>query len=64
MKRPSPRSKGLRGLLKGLDADLEECEAILVEARKSLVKAMDQESHQKMVENLDHICSHQGRGAT
>jgi AbrB family looped-hinge helix DNA binding protein len=41
MKRPSPRSKGLRGLLKGLDVDLEECEAILVEARKSLAKAID-----------------------
>jgi hypothetical protein len=38
MKRPSPRPKGLRGLLKGLDVDIEECGAILEEARKSLAK--------------------------
>ncbi len=41
MKPPSNEPKGLRGLLKGLDVDVGECEAILSEARKSLARVIE-----------------------
>ena len=34
------RSVELRGLLKGLDVDVTECERILMEAKKSLLKGI------------------------
>lgn len=40
MKRPSKEVKGLRGLLKELDVDIAECETILGEAKRSLVKTI------------------------
>jgi len=41
--RPPSKERGvLRGLLKGLDVDPEECEAILSEARRSLARAVGQ----------------------
>ena len=40
MKRPSKEVGGLRGLLKGLDVDIAECEAILGEASRRLVKSI------------------------
>jgi bifunctional DNA-binding transcriptional regulator/antitoxin component of YhaV-PrlF toxin-antitoxin module len=41
MKRPSG-PMGLRGLLKDLDVNIEECEAILAEAKRSLTTGIDQ----------------------
>lgn len=42
MKQPpkDKEAKGLRGLLKELDVDIAECEAILGEAKRSLVKTI------------------------
>ena len=40
MRHPSKEVSGLRGLLRGLDVDIEECEAILSEARRRLVKSI------------------------
>jgi len=37
---PPVRGDGLRGLLAGLCSDVEECEAILAEARRSLLKVV------------------------
>jgi len=42
MRPPSKERGGLRGLLKGLDIDPEECEAILSEARRSLARVIGQ----------------------
>lgn len=42
MKHPSNQAGRLRGLLKGLDVDIGECEAILSEARRSLAKIVEQ----------------------
>jgi len=42
MKLPSKRAEGLRGLLKGLDVDIAECETILSEAKRSLAKVIEQ----------------------
>ena len=42
MKHPSNEARRLRGLLKGLDVDVGECEAILSEARRSLTKIIEQ----------------------
>jgi len=41
MKRPTKDVGGLRGLLKGLDVDLAECETILGEAKRSLAKTIE-----------------------
>jgi len=38
MKHPHKELGGLRGLLKGLDVDVGECEAILKDARRSLAR--------------------------
>lgn len=38
MKRLSQGGTGLRGLLKGLNVDIAECETILEKAKKSLIK--------------------------
>jgi len=40
MKRPSREPGKLRGLLKGIDVDVAECEAILGEAKRSLAKSV------------------------
>ena len=42
MKHPSNEAGRLRGLLKGLDVDVEECEAILSEARRSLANIIEE----------------------
>jgi len=42
MKLPSKGAEGLRGLLKGLDVDVAECEAILSEAKRSLARVIEQ----------------------
>jgi len=41
MKIPSRGAEGLRGLLKGLDVDIAECEAILGEAKRSLARVIE-----------------------
>ncbi|MGB9660349.1 MAG: AbrB/MazE/SpoVT family DNA-binding domain-containing protein [Nitrososphaerales archaeon] len=41
MKPPFKEAGRLRGLLKGLDVDIGECEAILSEARRSLAKIIE-----------------------
>lgn len=41
MKHSSKEVRRLRGLLKGLDVDIGECEAILSEARRSLAKIIE-----------------------
>ena len=38
MRHPPTEGRGLRGLLKGLNVDIAECEAILEEAKRSLSK--------------------------
>jgi len=39
--KPPKESGRLRGLLKGLDVDLEECESILNEAKRSLTRVIE-----------------------
>lgn len=41
MKPHTEKTGGLRGLLKGLEIDIDECEAILSEAKKSLSKTIE-----------------------
>jgi len=41
MKQPSKEDRRLRGLLKGLDVNIAECEAILSEARRSLTRIIE-----------------------
>jgi len=41
MKRSTEDIGRLRGLLKGLDVDIAECETILSEARRSLTKIIE-----------------------
>lgn len=41
MKRPSEKTVRLRGLLKGLGINMEECETILSEAKKSLARTVE-----------------------
>lgn len=41
MRHPPKRTVGLRGLLRDLDVDVTECEAILSEARRSLTKIVE-----------------------
>lgn len=43
MKNPHKKTQRLRGLLKGLDIDVEECEAILSEAKRSLARTIETE---------------------
>ena len=42
MRRPFKEAGRLRGLIKGLDIDVAECEAVLGEARRSLAKIVEQ----------------------
>jgi AbrB family looped-hinge helix DNA binding protein len=42
LKQPLNEVGRLRGFLKGLNVDIEECEALLSEARRSLVKVIEQ----------------------